>query len=244
MPFTISHPAAVLPILKNKNINSTAAIIGSMAPDFEYFIHFKPYQVYGHTVSGLLFYNLPLVLLVYIIIELLIKQSLIINLPKQLVCRFYSNTVQTFKLSLRSTIIFIYSAVLGMLTHLIWDSFTHSSGVAVKWFGLNQTIEFNMIKIPVYKLLQHGSTLIGFLIIVLYIFNLNEKEYIQRKSKREKNSYWLKISLLSVSFMFIFILIIDTMTLGAYVVSLMNALFSSIFVISLFDKDINIIRKC
>lgn len=239
MPFTISHPAAVLPVLKNKNINSTAVVIGSMAPDFEYFIHFKPYQVYGHTVLGLMFYNLPLVLLVYIIIKLLIKQSLILNLPKLLVCRLYSNTVQTFKLSLRSTLIFIYSALVGMLTHLIWDSFTHTSGVVVKWLGLNQIIEFNTIKIPQYKLLQHGSSLIGFVIIVLYIFNLSEKEHLQRKSKREKTIYWFKVSLLSVSFMVIFILLIENMTLGGYVVSLMNALFASIFVVSIFDKVIN-----
>lgn len=52
MPFTFAHPAAVLPlgVKKTKYIDFTALVIGSMAPDFEYFIHFKPYQEYGHTI--------------------------------------------------------------------------------------------------------------------------------------------------------------------------------------------------
>ncbi len=39
MPFTFAHPAAVLPFMKkqSKYISVTALILGSMAPDFEYF---------------------------------------------------------------------------------------------------------------------------------------------------------------------------------------------------------------
>lgn len=39
MPFTFAHPAAVLPFAKkhSKHISVTALILGSMAPDFEYF---------------------------------------------------------------------------------------------------------------------------------------------------------------------------------------------------------------
>ncbi|SEF46838.1 protein of unknown function [Flavobacterium urumqiense] len=41
MPFTFSHPAIILPFLKNKKLSATALIIGSMSPDFEYFFRMK-----------------------------------------------------------------------------------------------------------------------------------------------------------------------------------------------------------
>ncbi len=53
MSFTFVHPVAVLPFCKknHKYVDNTALIIGSMAPDFEYFIHFKPYQLFGSVES-------------------------------------------------------------------------------------------------------------------------------------------------------------------------------------------------
>lgn len=44
MPFTFAHPATVLPFAKkhSKHISVTALILGSMAPDFEYFCTLDP----------------------------------------------------------------------------------------------------------------------------------------------------------------------------------------------------------
>jgi len=232
MPFTVSHPAIIMPILKHRHIDRTALIVGSMAPDFEYFIHFKPYQVYGHTLLGFLIYNLPMVILVSFIFHKLIKPSLISNLPEWLTNRVVSNQPQAFKLSFRSTVIFIYSALFGMLTHLIWDSFTHYSGVAVKWFGLNQMIDIGLVQIPLYKFLQHGSTVIGFIIIFFYILNIKENKRLCLKSRKEKIFYWFIVSLLSVVLMCSFIVMINIASLGGYVVSFMNAVMLSILIIS------------
>jgi len=43
MPFTFSHPAIVLPLatLRRQWISATGLIIGSITPDFEYFIRMK-----------------------------------------------------------------------------------------------------------------------------------------------------------------------------------------------------------
>jgi len=235
MPFTVSHPAIIMPILKHGHIDKTALIVGSMAPDFEYFIHFKPYQVYGHTLLGFLIYNLPMVILVSFIFHKSIKPSVIPNLPEWLANRVCSNQPQTFKLSLRSTVIFIYSALFGMLTHLIWDSFTHHSGAAVKWIGLNQMIEITSINLPLYKLFQHGSTVIGFIIISFYILNIKEKKRLCIKSRKEKVFYWLIVCLLSVVLMCSFIVMINIASLGGYVVSFMNAVMLSILIISVAD---------
>ena len=66
MPFTLAHPAAVF-FFKNKKFNLTALILGSMAPDFIYFLNFRPYGNLGHKILGFFILNLPLcILLAYI----------------------------------------------------------------------------------------------------------------------------------------------------------------------------------
>lgn len=38
MPFTLSHPAAVIPLSRVKWLVPSAVLMGSMAPDFPYFL--------------------------------------------------------------------------------------------------------------------------------------------------------------------------------------------------------------
>ncbi|WP_343226868.1 DUF4184 family protein [Luteolibacter flavescens] len=39
VPFILSHPAAVLPFLRWRRFDPLALVVGSMAPDFGYFLH-------------------------------------------------------------------------------------------------------------------------------------------------------------------------------------------------------------
>ena len=69
------------------------------------------------------------------------------------------------------SICFGYSAFLSMLTHVIWDSFTHQNGLMVtKLRVLTQTYTFFGYQIPIYKFLQHGSTLFGIVLIFGYVY--------------------------------------------------------------------------
>ncbi|MDU4473291.1 MAG: DUF4184 family protein, partial [Clostridium perfringens] len=80
MPFTLAHPAAVV-FLKNKKFNLTALILGSMAPDFIYFLNFRPYGNLGHQILGFFILNLPLCILLAYIFHNFIKSPLISHLP-------------------------------------------------------------------------------------------------------------------------------------------------------------------
>lgn len=59
MPFTFSHPAIVLPLtsLPKRCISVTGFVIGSLTPDFEYFIRMKVKSEYSHTISGLFWFD-------------------------------------------------------------------------------------------------------------------------------------------------------------------------------------------
>ena len=39
MPFTLAHPVAVLPLARCRRVHFPAMVIGSLAPDFVYFLH-------------------------------------------------------------------------------------------------------------------------------------------------------------------------------------------------------------
>ncbi|MGJ0847286.1 DUF4184 family protein [Tissierella praeacuta] len=53
-----------------------------MAPDFEYFIYFKPMEVIGHSIKEFVLINLLLVILLYLIFYKVIKNDFMSNLPK------------------------------------------------------------------------------------------------------------------------------------------------------------------
>lgn len=242
MPFTFAHPVAVLPlgIKKNKYFDFTALFLGSMAPDFEYFIHFEPYQLYGHTILGQLFYNLPLVLVVSYIYHYVLKESIIFNLPKPY-CGYYYYMVKTrWKLnSIRAFITFVYSALIGMFTHLIWDSFTHKSGYFVtKIVIINNSISLMDYDVPIYKILQHGSTIIGLLILLVYLFRIQDKNtsYYIEISGVSKTIFWISFLVLYLFISIGIIVVSKDFSLGRIVVGSISAGFISITIISFIDK--------
>ncbi len=130
MPLTFAHPTAVLPFSRNsKYINFLALVLGSMSPDFEYFLRGKPSGEIGHTLFGFVVFNLPIVVIVYLIYKTYIYKTLFIHLLS-----IFQDTYSTKKSSTRSlrVLVFLYSALFGMLTHVVWDSFTHLDGFMVR----------------------------------------------------------------------------------------------------------------
>jgi len=82
MPFTFSHPAIVLPLtFKRLKLSATALIIGSMVPDFEYFIRMTDHSRYSHTIAGLFWFDLPMGLLICFVYHGVVKDQLFNNLP-------------------------------------------------------------------------------------------------------------------------------------------------------------------
>jgi len=116
MPLTFAHPAAVLTFSRNsKYIHFAALVLGSMAPDFEYFLRGRPIGEIGHTFTGFFLLNLPLVLLIYLIYHRLIHQPIISHLPEFLQDTYSHQMVgnKTWKV-----FVFGYSALLGNACHM------------------------------------------------------------------------------------------------------------------------------
>lgn len=228
MPFTFSHPAIVLPFLKTKRLSATGLIIGSMCPDFEYFIRMKVQSNISHTFLGLLLFNLPVGFLVAILFHLIIKRSLIENLPS-----FLQNRLRTLKDIdwvdyLKENLFYVLISILiGALSHIFWDSFTHESGYFVQKTSF---LIYKIYNIPLYKMIQHFSSLIGMMFICFYMYKLP----IRNEVKTNLNwKYWVSI----LVFILIIMLIRWTFGLsinqiGNVVVSLISATLLAIIFVS------------
>jgi hypothetical protein len=171
MPFTFSHPIFAWPLkrLSPKQLSATGLVLGSMAPDFEYFLMLEPYRSIGHTLPGLFMQAMPLSVLFAVVFHGLIKRPLARHLPS--VCRLDARAcslIGEWRLrSVRDWIVFLASVTIGFITHVAVDGLTHARGYFVSRLPVLQ--QAVLPHLPLYKLLQYGLSLLGLAVIFGYI---------------------------------------------------------------------------
>ncbi|MGB3343213.1 MAG: DUF4184 family protein [Aequorivita sp.] len=200
MPFTFSHPAIILPLtfLPRQWFSLTGLVIGSLAPDFEYFIRMRIQSDYSHTISGLFWFDLPLGIILAFIFHNIVRDSFFNNLPtilKSRLAKFKSfEWNEYFK---KNWLVVIISVLIGAASHIFWDSFTHHNGYFVKTIPtLTNTVAFIGMQVPIYKILQHSSTIIGGLIVVFALYKITPDKNVTGKLN---TTYWGVFSMLTLT---------------------------------------------
>ncbi|MEK5255572.1 DUF4184 family protein [Paenibacillus sp. FSL F4-0125] len=205
MPFTFAHPIFALPFknVKPKYFSATGLILGSMSPDFEYFIMLEPYQSIGHSIKGLILQAIPLCVILAVIFHRIVKESLVLHLPS-----YYNIDQRAYnilsKRGLNSTgwTAFILSVIIGFLTHVFIDGFTHFNGYFVEQFPpLRDIVIYNF---TFYKILQHSFSIFGLLmvtwIIVRSLYRHNETvTMIPTITTRQKNIFWTSVVVVAIA---------------------------------------------
>ncbi|QMU27418.1 DUF4184 family protein [Adhaeribacter radiodurans] len=111
----------------------TGLVIGSISPDFEKFFRMSHQDGFSHAWPAIFYFNLPLAILLSFAFHQVVRDSLINNLPLFLIKRLLPfknlNWLNHFK---KHYIIIIFSILVGVTSHLTWDTFTHPSD----WFPL------------------------------------------------------------------------------------------------------------
>lgn len=189
MPFTFSHPAIVLPLtfLPRHWFSLTGLVIGSLTPDFEYFLRMRIKSNYSHTIDGLFWFDLPLGLLLAFIFHNIVRNSFYDNLPSFFKSRFLTFKQFGWNGHFKSNwFIVTISILIGAASHIFWDSFTHKHGYFVHTIpALQNSVDFFGGQTPIIKILQHSSTLLGALLLAFVIYKLpiykTEKEDINLK---------------------------------------------------------------
>lgn len=174
MPFTISHVAAVLPFsrfLRHGKLLS-AAVIGSMVPDFGLFMpnHWSRYETHG--IVPLFTFCLPVGMLCYWLFQLHIKPATLELLPGKLYDLWREDAVAAPWRSVRQWLFAAIGILLGALTHLVWDGFTHENGRGVRLLGPLETAKVSVLghEFDLYRFMQHASSVIGLAIVLVMLW--------------------------------------------------------------------------
>ena len=174
MPLTPAHAAAALPIDRvaralGFTLPLSALMIGTWAPDFEYLLLLHPGGKFGHTPLGLVVFCLPLGLVAWATFEWLIAPALLSLLPPGL--EAHVRAARRGRVGTR--IIDAGAAVLlGAISHVVWDAFGHPGPLARSLrILLRPALPAVLPDIPWYKVVQHGSTVVGTLVLCAWAWS-------------------------------------------------------------------------
>lgn len=168
MPFTFSHPAAALPLLRRLGPygSASALIVGSTTPDLGFVVNLGLTRAQTHSAAGLLLFCLPAGLCALLLFHTLLKVPLL----------------QLFPASARGKLAplagpglppwpaMLVSLLCGTLTHLAWDAFTHPHTPVVEAIGVLAMTVGSVGGMPVhlYNVLQHVSSIAGLAVLALW----------------------------------------------------------------------------
>lgn len=226
MPFTFSHPSIVLPLRKYFSV--TGLVVGSMSPDFEYFIKMRIVNDFGHSFWAVFYFCIPFSLLVSFVFHGFIRESLVANLPYFFQKRF--GFFDWNRYFIENKINVLLSIIIGAFSHIIWDSFTHYNGFVVEQFSFFRYVMFE--KIQVFKFLQHSGTVLGGIYISYVIYKMPSKNIDRRKIDIR---YWMGVLLLSTMIL-VFRFYNSPILIGNFIVSVISGSFMAVFVVSLISK--------
>jgi hypothetical protein len=167
MPFTPTHIVAVLPISRvSKRLSLIALSIGAIIPDFPMFFPISTYR-FSHSSVGIVGYCVPAGLLLYVFFEAIGKQFLCDACLIWVQSRLRSYRCLAVQYTLGNVFWLSLSIIIGSITHILWDAFTHSTGWGVHLIP-RLAASYGILGhyVPGYKLFQYGSTLLGVPVIM------------------------------------------------------------------------------
>ncbi|MFI8833840.1 DUF4184 family protein [Streptomyces afghaniensis] len=178
MPFTLSHAAAVLPAVRTDGTGRgplvpAVLVAGSFAPDMTYY---AASVVSGAMEFGDVTHSFPGVFTVDVLVAwalvgmwLLVREPLVALLPRARQGRV-SALVRcgTPRARVRPPLVLRWyvSAVLGALTHVVWDAFTHLDRWGMRVFPV---LGREVAGSPLYWYLQYGGSAVAAVVIAVFL---------------------------------------------------------------------------
>ena len=184
MPFTLSHPAAVLPFVR-RPLSAVGLVAGAIAPDLPYFARAVPvpvtaqswYEPYfnattSHGLTGSVTVALPYAVLLVAAWSVARRpaEALLVTGPTAAGADLRTDVGRAARP--RTWLVrgawMLLSLLIGIATHLLWDSFTHGDGWVVTHVAALSDPAVGGLTWA--RLLQHVSTVAGLLVVAWYLW--------------------------------------------------------------------------
>lgn len=184
MPFTPSHAAAVLPLVGRAGLVPAALVIGSMAPDLPYYLQLGTESSLTHSLVGVVTVDLLMALAVFAAWQALVAPASYAAGPAGLRARLAPPIPLAAHLRTpRAAAWVVASLVIGGLTHVVWDAFTHHDrwGTnAIPWLTEQHG------RLEGYRWAQYASSGIGLAIVGLLLLRWWRQTAPARRSDAER----------------------------------------------------------
>lgn len=165
VPFTLAHPAAAL--LFGRHLPLAALVAGTMAPDVVYYLPLSP-PVSTHATAALPGWDLLFGFTLLAIFRLTVNPLLALAPPG------LRRRIPAFDSGFRSPAEWVTAAVaivVGAATHLAWDAFTQTDGMAVRhwaWLRVGVVEPHKLYNVIGYLSSIGGMVLVGVVAVLWY----------------------------------------------------------------------------
>lgn len=171
MPFTLAHPAAILPLRGLRYLRTAPLVIGALIPDLPYYLPGAlRLRSQTHSFEGSLTIC-PLMGYAALVGVFVLRVPLTALLPVR--ARWLClHALAPFSRP-REWLIAPLAIVLGVWTHLLWDSFTHTDGWIVhRVAALSAPVSIGPYTGTVCHVLQYLSSVFGLVVLAVWYLRL------------------------------------------------------------------------
>ncbi|PWD50553.1 DUF4184 domain-containing protein [Serinibacter arcticus] len=192
MPFTVSHAVVAIP-LRRTALPASAVAVGAMTPDLRLFVPVAPLYEITHSLAWLPV-TTALAGLVWACWRFLVAPAASDLSPVALASRYpaashhpgrtRTTTAATAASPVARLALTVAALALGVLTHVVWDAFTHHGRWGVDAVGWLTT---RVGGTSLYTWLQDGSSVLGLVVIAIWFARLPRRTLTSSSSSASAN---------------------------------------------------------
>jgi hypothetical protein len=173
MPFTLAHPAAVLPLRGSRFLRTAPLIIGAITPDLPYYVpwNLSRFMPETHDFDGSYTTCLLIGYAMLVVVFVLRRPLTALLSPRARWLCLHALTA--YRGGAKEWLLAAFAIVVGVWSHLLWDSFTHTDGWVVhRVAALSAPVTIAGHTLPVCAVLQYVSSVFGLVVMAVWYARL------------------------------------------------------------------------